>query len=98
VDKRRSVYCEWRFNNKCRIVPAGKVLRIVLMAAATVHWSDDGWQVVHDSASRDTGLGIHVADIPTSSLDPGHTVVFTFFWRQAQHWEGANFSVTVQEA
>src|SRR5437879_2109669 len=96
VEQRKSVYWEWRFNNKCRIVSSGKELRIALMASATVHWSDDGWQTVHDRATRDTGLGIYVADIPTHRLDPGRTVVFTFFWHQAQHWEGVDFSVTIQ--
>ncbi len=97
VEQRKSLCWEWRFNNKCRILPSGKDLRIALMAPATVHWSEDGWQTVHDSATRDTGLGIHVADIPSHGLDPGHTVVFTFFWQQAQHWEGVDFSVTIQE-
>ena len=96
MEKRKAIYCEWRFNNKCRILPAGKTLRIAVQAPAMVHWSCNGWQSAQDAATQDTGLGMHVADIPTGSLDPGHTIIFTFFWSQAQHWEGADFSVTIQ--
>ncbi len=93
IEQRRAVYWEWRFNNKCRMVPAGKTLRIAVLAPATVHWSSDDWQTSHDLATRDTGLGIHVADLPTAQMDPGDNVLFTFFWPQAQRWEGADFSV-----
>jgi glucoamylase len=96
VEQRRSVYWEWRFNNKCRVVPMGKTLRFALIEPAMVHWSDDGWQTTHDIISRDTGLGIHVVDLPTSQMDHGHNVVFTFYWQQAQRWEGADFSVMIQ--
>ena len=96
VEQRKAVYWEWRFNNKCRIVPTGKTLRLAVQAPAMVHWSNDGWQTVHDNNTRDTGLGIHIADLPTAQLDPGHTVVFTFFWPRPQRWEGADFCVTIQ--
>ena len=90
------MYCEWRFNNKCRVMAAGKILRIAVMAPANVHWSNDGWKTANDIATRDTGAGIYVADLPTSQLEPGRNIVFTMFWPQAQRWEGTDFSVTVQ--
>jgi glucoamylase len=96
VEQRRSVYWEWRFNNKCRVIPMGKTLRFALIEPAMVHWSDDGWQTTHDIISRDTGLGIHVVDLPPSQMDHGHTVIFTFYWQQARRWEGADFSVMIQ--
>jgi glucoamylase len=96
VEQRKAVHWEWRFNNKCRVVPTGKVLRMAVQAPAMVHWSSDGWQTTNDTTTRDTGLGIHVADISLPGLDPGHTVAFTFFWQQAQRWEGADFSVIIQ--
>ena len=95
MDKRRATYYEWRYNNKARFVPAGKDLRISLLAPALVHWSSDGWNTTKDTQTRVTGLGIHVADLPVSGLDIGHTVVFTFMWLDDQHWEGTDFSVTM---
>jgi glucoamylase len=97
VENRKAVYWEWRFNNKCRILPAGKTLRIATQAPALVHWSRDGWQTSEDSPARDTGLGIYVADLPTKGMDAGHTVVFTFYWPEAKRWEGTDFSVIIQD-
>jgi glucoamylase len=97
VEKRKAVYWEWRFNNKCRIVPVGKTLRIATQAPALVHWSHDGWQTSQDVTARDTGLGIYVADLPTSSMDAGHALLFTFYWPEAHRWEGADFSVNIQD-
>jgi glucoamylase len=96
VEQRKCVYWEWRFNNKCRSMPAGKDLRIAVMAPATVHWSNDGWKTANDTTTRDTGTGIFVADLPASQMEPGQSVAFTFFWPQVQRWEGTNFSVTIQ--
>jgi glucoamylase len=95
VEKRAAVYWEWRFNNKCRVMPAEKTLRIAAMAPTTVHWSHDGWQTAQDISARNTGLGIYVADLPTSTLDAGHTVVFTFYWPDANRWEGTDYCVMI---
>jgi glucoamylase len=68
------------------------------MAPAAIHWSNDGWKTANDTAARDTGTGIFVADLPASQLEPGRSISFTFFWPQAQRWEGTDFSVTIQES
>ena len=98
VEKRSSVYCEWRFNNKCRVMAAGKILRIAVMAPANVHWSNDDWKTTNDLATRDTRAGIFIADLPTSQLQPGRSIVFTMYWPQGQKWEGMDFSVTIPGA
>jgi hypothetical protein len=48
-----------------------------------------------DTGTRDTGLGVHLADLPTPGLQAGATVRFTLYWPQAGHWEGADFSIDV---
>ena len=60
----------WRFNNKIRAIPIGTTLRVETLAAAVVHWSVDGWRTVHDTATRDTTLGVHLVDLPTAGLPP----------------------------
>jgi glucoamylase len=95
VEKKKSEYFEWRFNNKCRSVPQGKKLRLVLPAPAQVHWSFDGWKTAQDTNSRDP-LGIYVADLPTEQLAVSSEIVFTFYWPQEQRWEGVNYSVSVE--
>jgi len=87
----------WRFNNKTRSIPKNKTLRIVMLTAATVHWSIDGWKTSHDTETRDTGLGIHVLDLPTASLPAGDQAVFTFYWPEEKRWEGKDYSVVVEK-
>jgi glucoamylase len=96
VEHRKARYWSWRFNNKCRTMPRGKSLRIALLAPATVHWSSNSWQTAQDTSTRDMEIGIHFADLPTSELDPGHGVVFTFYWQHEQRWEGVDFTVTIE--
>jgi len=86
----------WRFNNKARSIPRNKKLRIVLLSPASVHWSIDGWQSFQDTKTRDTGLGIHILDLPTASLASGSRVVFTFYWPDKNQWEGQDYSVLVE--
>jgi glucoamylase len=95
VEKQKATYFEWRFNNKCRTVPQGKKLRVLLPAPAAVHWSFDGWQTTQDTTTRDP-LGVFVADLPSDQLAVGREIVFTFYWPQEQRWEGANYTVRVE--
>src|SRR5215470_3766210 len=97
VEQRAAVYWEWRFNNKCRVIPTGKILRIAVLAPAMVHWSSNDWQTAQDVSTRSTRLDLHIADLPTSTLDAGHTIVFTFYWPQGNRWEDTDFSVTIQK-
>ena len=53
VERQKAAYFEWRFNNKCRTMPQGKKLRMLLPAPAMVHWSFDGWQTAQDTNTRD---------------------------------------------
>jgi glucoamylase len=85
----------WRFNHKIRSMPPGKLLRIETRASAVIHWSADDWSTVQDAESDDTGLGIHLADLSTKALPEGKQVKFTFYWPEADHWEGKNFIVDV---
>ena len=86
----------WRFNNKTRSVPRNKTLRLVLLNPAIVHWSIDGWNSSQDTNTRDTGLDTYVLDLPTASLPPGSSVVFTFYWPKESRWEGTDYSVVVE--
>jgi glucoamylase len=85
----------WRFNHKLRLMPSGKILRIETMAPAVIHWSADDWNTVQDVTAHDVGLGIHIADLTTQALPEGKQVKFTFYWTDADHWEGADFVVTI---
>jgi glucoamylase len=85
----------WRFNHKITSMPAGKVLRIEVLARATVHWSTDDWTTSHDSTTKKNAFGIHLADLPIAEVDPGASLVFTFFWLDAGHWENMDFTIVI---
>jgi glucoamylase len=93
-----SPHAIWRFNHKCRALEMRKTLRLELLAPVCVRWSADEWKSVYDSDSRDTGLGVHVVDLPTCDLPIGTTVRFTFHWQGVDRWEGRDFEVQVVTA
>jgi glucoamylase len=84
----------WRLSDRRVRMPAGRDLRIELPEPGLVHWSADGWANVTDTAARDTGLGMHVCDLPTKTLGSG-VIAFTIFWTGPQRWEGDDFQIDV---
>ena len=96
VEKHPCEFFPWRFNNKTRTMTCGKTLRLALLAPATVHWSTDGWQTTHDTNTRDTKLGVHLADLPTSQVPVEKSIVFTFLWTESSRWEGVDYTVVVE--
>jgi glucoamylase len=95
VEATNSAYSIWRFNHKCRSIPPGKTLRLEVLAPAVAHWSADDWQTSQVTKTRDTGLDVHVADLPIGELPVGSTIHFTFYWPEARHWEGVDFDTQI---
>ena len=93
--KQGAPFAAWRFNNRCRGMAAGKILRLEALAPFTLHWSSDGWLNSVDVAARDTMLGVYVADLPTQSIPSGTTISFTFHWTEDDRWDGTNFAVEI---
>jgi len=92
--------CEfWSHRHPIRCMPAGKILRIVVLAEAAVIWTTDGWASNHAvDAARFPSLDLWSADLSTDSLAAGATVEFTFHWKADDRWEGRNFSVALVDA
>jgi glucoamylase len=88
-------YDIWGPNYRPRRLRAGSKLTIALNAPASVHWGVDGWTQVQDVDTRDTGLGVHIVDLPVAGLAAGQTIRFTFRWRETDSWEGADHEVLV---
>ncbi|MEO7097847.1 MAG: glycoside hydrolase family 15 protein [Luteolibacter sp.] len=87
----------WNFRHPLRRMSGGKILRIIVAADTTVRWSSDGWQNINTmEAVKNNTLNLWFVDLPTDNL---HGVIeFTFFWKDADRWEGRNFSVEVEYA
>ncbi|HMN41273.1 MAG TPA: glycoside hydrolase family 15 protein [Phycisphaerales bacterium] len=83
----------WKFNRQVRSVPAGGVLRVQAGAPFRLRWTCDEWE--------------HTSDTPGTPIATGHAYVdikaprgrapirFTFFWTEADRWEGRDFEVGV---
>jgi glucoamylase len=95
IDRVGSRHSVWRFNHKCRYMVAGLILRIELPAVASVHWSADGWQTVHDTPSRNSGFGVHFADLDTPKLPADSTIIFTIRWTADNRWEGIDYQLAI---
>ncbi len=87
----------WKYNHKCRNIRHGGVLRIETTSPVLVHRSIDGWRTTIDTRSKDTGMGMHITDIDTTSLPAGTNILFTFYWQDEHRWEGRDYSVLVRE-
>lgn len=94
-NKTESNRITWRFDEKRLNIPVGKILRIELLAAATVHWSVDNWQTTNDSKTREIGLGIHLVDLPVDKQPINSSIIFTFHWSASNTWERADFLIRV---
>jgi glucoamylase len=87
----------WRFTAPRPSMPAGRHLRIELLAPARTRISLNGWRSWFDVEARDTSLGVWVVDVPDSDrLVSGDHVDFTFWWPEAGRWEERDFRVAVQ--
>ena len=96
ISKTKSDYILWRYNHKCQSMPVGKTLRVELTSPAEIHWTVDESNTPHNVSTRDTGLGIYTADIPSRELASRAIITFTFHWQGSDHWERKDFVVTVK--
>ena len=76
---------------------SGKTLTVVLKAPARVHWGINGWKNIADTDTRDTGLGVHAADLPVARLAAGETIQFTLFWPDTHTWEGRDYEISITD-
>ncbi|MGB4813128.1 MAG: glycoside hydrolase family 15 protein [Methylophilaceae bacterium] len=74
---------------------SGNQFSLALRASASVHWGINGWKDIKDSNTKDTGLGVHLVELPLSSLKVGETFQFTFYWLEQQAWDGQDYEIQI---
>jgi glucoamylase len=88
----------WTFRHPIRRIPPGKILRIIVGAEATVVWSADQWATSNRAEATHLGvLDVWCTDLAAHGCAPGSTIEFTLLWKEANRWEGRNFSVAIAE-
>jgi glucoamylase len=86
----------WSVRHAIRRMPPGQILRLIVEASATVVWSANNWATTNKTeATSVSALNLWFADLRTEDRLDGSVIVFTFFWKDARHWEGKNYSVAV---
>ena len=85
----------WGPRYRPRRIEAGSQFTIALRAPARVHWGTNGWQQIQNIDTRDTGIGVHVVDLPLTELDAGESVQFTFYWPDRKEWEGRDYTMQI---
>ena len=83
----------WWLHAPIREFHAGARLAIALPRPADVHWGRDGWRDAADEATRDSGLGFHVAVLDVAHLAPGERVDFTWRWQDSGMWQSRDYTV-----
>jgi glucoamylase len=91
----RALWCEQAPVSRMQ---TGERLLVCLHEPAIVHWGIDGWQQVSDAPTRDSGLGLHVAQLPSWRLRSGQCIDFTFRRIDGGEWAGQNWRVCVVDA
>jgi glucoamylase len=95
VDRVQSRYVSWRPNQKTKVLPAGKILRIELAKPALMHWSRDNWRTGEDTKTRAASFGMHIADIDSTDLVEGDEIVFALYWQDEQRWDGEDYRLKI---
>lgn len=85
---------KWRFNDQISKTRSSKKLRIEVLAPAIIYWSTDNWVTSKHIETRDLGLTFYYADFDLQETDKSFG--FTFFWTDANKWEGKNFEISVE--
>ncbi len=83
----------WRPDWRTPRIAPGRVLRIELPAPSVVTWSPDDGRTRTEAATRDTGLGVHVVELPTAQ--GSGSLAFTWRGTAADAGNGETFVVTV---
>jgi glucoamylase len=76
-------------------IDAGQALWLGLPRPARVRHGIDGWKNVADIDTDDSGLTLHVVQLPTRGLRAGARINFTFFWTDTGTWDGRDHVVAV---
>ncbi len=93
-NQQKSTLVEWTFTQPIKNMTPGKGLRLETRASAQIHWTTDNWKTTKTISTRDSGLGIHFADLPVQKVKSGK-VDFTFLWQESDRWEGNDFTVEI---
>lgn len=84
----------WSFEDPVPSIRKGQKLRIETRVPAVVHWTNDEWETSEDTPTIENRQSKHFADLTEKGRNR-KTILFTFYWPDAQRWENRNFEVYI---
>ena len=87
----------WLPQDQIPKISGGQTLFIAMYEPCVIHWSSDGWQSALDTATRDTGLGLHLVELDTQALPSGQ-VEFTTRHADTDEWLGRNYTIAIENS
>ncbi|GAA4467978.1 glycoside hydrolase family 15 protein [Novipirellula rosea] len=84
----------WKFNSQPRLMRRDEMLRIQARDSFRLRWSDDNWNATYDVESNSPGMDFHYVDLHPDQRHGDH-ITFTFYWPDADRWEGQNYTIQV---
>lgn len=93
-DKTISTIAIWRFNDQVKKVSIAKILRIQVLSPAVIYWSFDDWANTTHIETLNIGLPFYFNDFALP--ENVSKIVFTFFWKEVNKWEGENFEIEIE--
>jgi glucoamylase len=88
-------YAFWFPHAVIATMPVGARLAIALPEPSIVHWGQDSWKRAADMPTEDSGLGFHVAALPTAALAEGTGIDFTWRAQDSGEWHGRDYRVSI---
>ncbi len=85
----------WKFQRQPATIPFDATLVVQGEAPFELRWTDDDWRTAHTERSAATVFGLHFVELPALGPPPG-AYEFTFYWPEADRWEGRNFRVATE--
>ena len=84
----------WRFNRK--ITEASRDFRIIILAhnVFSLHAGTDGWDNPVDIRSEAIAHSFYTVEVPDYMMK-SKEINFTFFWPEAERWEGRDFVISL---
>ncbi len=81
----------WQFNHQIQHwTPGTKTIRVVAQAKARLVYTVDDWSTFQAAELTPIPIGCWCTDIAVEGVQ---ALEFTFFWIDADHWEGRNFRI-----
>jgi glucoamylase len=92
-EKKGAAFASWRFSDQLDSLGKERNLRFEVLAPAVLRWSNDSWQTARDAQTRDSKLGVQFVDLSREQLGADGELLFTFFWPEADRWEGQDLKI-----